>query len=441
MNRKTSALNITGANAKGVAKEVFNSYYELSKDGPSPKTVSALDRERYLNMSYSDISRTFLADTFADMVDCSVKNVAGKRKPHYNTWDRITVPANYFYDGQKELTTTIGRFFIHKFVLQGSGVIAITKYRDIIFKKSTLGDLDNDIGQYYLENKIDRNMFNAYLDRRDTLGYWTNGMLAHTISERMLKPLPEVEKRKAELIEKYKDELDSGNIDVMTKISDDLIAYAKQILKDDPGMDLYDSGDLDFNNNYKNNSILKGAVMNKITNEYDFIGSSFMDGIEIKDIPAHANSILASQYPASIATKDAGYLGKKLLALLQMMEVDEEGTDCGTKNLIPVKITSGNKSNMVYSYISEGDQLLMLDHDNIGQYVGKTVMMRSPMSCINEKICSKCAGKLFYLLGAQHAGLFATQISHADLNLALKAKHNSCIDLYTLDPDSILEDI
>ena len=441
MNRKTSALNITGANAKGVAKEVFNSYYELSRIGEGAKHVSTVDQDRYLNMSYMDINRTFLADTFADMVDSSVKNVSGKHSPRYNTWDKITIPANYFYDGQKEITSTLGRFIINKFVLQGAGLISISGYKDIVFKKSSLGDLDNDVGQYYLENKIDRNTFNLYLDRRDTLGYWTNGMLAHTISERMLKPLPEVEKKKAELIEKYKDELDAGNIDIMTKISDELIAYAKDILKGDPGMDLYDSGDLDFNNNYKNNSILKGAVMNKITNEYDFIGSSFMDGIEIKDIPAHANSILASQYPASIATKDAGYLGKKLLALLQMMEIDEEGTDCGTKNLIPVKITKSNKSNMVYSYINSDGQLLMLDNSNINQYVGKTVMMRSPMSCINEKICSKCAGQLFYLLGAKHAGLFATQISHADLNLALKAKHNSCIDLYTLDPDLILEDI
>ena len=31
-------------------------------------------------------------------------------------------------------------------------------------------------------------------------------------------------------------------------------------------MDLYDSGDLSFENNYKNNAIIKGAVINKITN-------------------------------------------------------------------------------------------------------------------------------------------------------------------------------
>jgi hypothetical protein len=395
MNRKTSALNITGTNSKGVAKEVFNSYYELSKIGEGGKQVSNVDREKYLSMSYSDITRTFLADTFADMVDNTNKVNVSKHKPRYNTWDRITVPANYFYKGQKEVNTTIGRFIINKFVLQGSGIISITGYMDIVFKKSSIGDLDNAVGQYYLEDKIDRNIFDTYLDRRDTLGYWTNGMLAHTISERMLKPLPEIEKKKAELIEKYKDELEAGNIDVMTKISDELIAYAKDILKDDPGMDLYDSGDLDFSNNYKNNSILKGAVMNKLTNEYDFIGSSFMDGIEVKDIPAHANSILASQYPASIATKDAGYLGKKLLALLQMMEIDEPGSDCGTKNLIPFKITKSNKSNIIYTYIDENGQLTMLDHDNIDKYVGKTVMMRSPMSCINDKLCSKCAGQLF----------------------------------------------
>ena len=68
-------------------------------------------------------------------------------------------------------------------------------------------------------------------------------------------------------------------------------------------------------------------------------------------------------------------------------------------------------------------------------------MMRSPESCTSEKICAKCAGNLFYLLGVKHAGLFATQISHADLNLALKAKHNSLINLYTLNPDELIEDL
>lgn len=442
MNNKLYALTISGSNAKVVSREVFNSFYELTKIGNAQKTLSPAYQEKYLNMSPGEITRSFLADIFADTVNNSAgKNNVSKRKSLHNTWDRMTVPANYFYDGHDKIDTTVGRFFANKFVLEGSGTIAQIGYVNDVLNKGSLSDLDNAIGNLYMENNINKNNFNSYLDHRDTMGYWLNGMLAHTISQRMLKPLPEIEKKKAELCKKYEKELASGDLDVMTQISDELVAYAKEILKDDPGMDLYTSGDLDFGNNYRNNAILKGAVQNQITGEFDFISSSFMGGIEIKDVPAHANSILSAQYPASIATKDAGYMGKKLLALLQMMEVDEPGTDCGTKNLIPIKVTKRNKKDLVYTYIEDGGQLQMLTSENVGSYVGKTVKMRSPMSCKNDKICSKCAGELFYLLSATHAGLFSIQISHAALNLGLKAKHNSSIELYTLDPDDIIEDI
>ncbi len=442
MGSKMSVLNITGSNSKVVAKEVFNSLYELTKNGEGGKPIKLSDQDEYLGMGPDMFTRTKLASMFADTImDLNGKNLTGKRSAYHRAWDTMIVPANYFYEGQPEIKTTVGRFVANKYIFEGAGIISETGFIDGVFNKSMLGKIDDNIAQLFMENNIDKNQFNKYIDRRDHLGYWLNGMLAHTISERMLKPLKEVEKKKAELYKKYEKELSSGNIDVMTKVSDELVAYAKEVLKGDPGMDLYDSGDLDFSNNYKNNTILKGAVMNKITNEFDFIGSSFMGGIEIKDIPAHANSILASQYPASIATADAGYLGKKILALLQMMEIDETCEDCGTKNLIPITITENNKNNMLYTYIDQEGQLLMLTRDNVSSYVGKTVKMRSPMSCKNDKICLKCAGMLFTYLGVKHAGLFGVQISHADLNLALKAKHNSLINLYTLNPDDLIEDI
>lgn len=442
MNRKMSALNITGKNSKVVAKEVFNSLYELTKEGPDPKILSDEEQKMLLNMDISDITRSKLCSMFADTVDnSSGTNNVKKKKSKYNTWDKITIPANYFYKDQQKINTTVGRFIANRYILDGSGIISSIGFIDKIWNKGTVGDIDDNVGTLYMEDIIDRSKFNTYLNRRDNLGYWLNGMLAHTISEKMLKPLPEIEKMKAELIKKYEKELAEGNIDVMTQISDELVARAKELLKDDPGMDLYLSGDLDFGNNYKNNSIIKGAVINKLTDEFDFISTSFMDGIEIKDIPAHANSILASQYPASIATADAGYLGKKLMALLQMVEVDDPDSDCGTKNLIPITIKKINKDNLLYTYIEDGGQLIMLTKDNINSYMNKKVRMRSPMSCINDKICSRCASKLFYLLNVKHAGLFGVQISHADLNLALKAKHNSLINLYTLNPDEIIEDI
>lgn len=441
MNAKMSALNITGSNSKVVAKELFNSMFELTKIGKSPKAVLQSEVDRLLAMQPDDITRSYLVYLFADKVNASEKNVTGKHAAKINCWDTMTVPKGYFFEDQPEFKTTIGRFVFNKFILQGAGVIGVTGYIEALFGKKMVGNLDDTIADLYMNDKITRKQFNSYLDHRDTLGYWLNGMLAHTISERMLKPLPEVEKRKAELCKKYAKELEEHNVDVMNMIVDELIAYAKELLKDDPGMDLYDSGDLDFTNNYRSNAIIKGAVINKITGEFDFVPTSFMDGIDIKDLPAHANSILASQYPASIATSEAGYVGKKLIALLQMMEIDYDVEDCGTKNLIPLTITNYNKSFCTNIYINEGGQEKIIDTDNIDSYVGKTVMMRSPMSCCNNKLCKKCAGALFQKLNIKNAGLFASQLSHAALNLGLKAKHNSTVTLYSLDPENLIQDL
>ena len=258
MNEKMSALNITGNNSKSVAKEVFNSLYEMTKDCPqgnTAKAVSVPDRELYLNTAPDDITISFLTNIFADKVD-TTKSKTGTHKCRYNSWDTITVPAKYFYDKQPEIQTTIGRFIVNKFILQGAGIIQSTQYLNKVMNKKAVGSLDTVVGQLYMEDIITREQFNSYLDHRDTLGYWTNGMVAHSISPAMAKPLPAVNKKKEELCKKYEKELEAGDLDIMVKISNELLDYTKEVLKNDPGMDLYDSGDLDFSNNYKNNSVI-----------------------------------------------------------------------------------------------------------------------------------------------------------------------------------------
>jgi len=437
MNQKTSALTISGTNSKVVSKEVLTALYELTKDPGNGKMINEMLTKEYLSYTPKDITLSKLADLFATMPN----GPSGKDVCRHETYDKIKVPADHFFAGQKPMTTTIGRFVLNLFIMQGANIIETTGYVDSVINKKALGALDNEIGYLYKEDAIDRQQFNQYTDRRDTLGYWLAGMLSPTISEKFMKPLPEITKRKAELCEKYKDQIAAGDIDIMTQISDELVAYAKELLKDDPGMEQYLSGELDFGVNYKNNSIIKGAVMNKLTDEFDFIDTSLMDGINVKDIPAHANSILASQYPASIATQGAGYTGKKLIALLQMMQVDDSVLDCGTKRGIPIKITKLNKDDMIDSYIIEGDQIHLLDRHNIDSYIGKTVIMRSPMTCINKKICHHCAGNLFKSLGIVNAGLFGTQISHSALNLGLKAKHVSVVNLHKFNVDDLLVDV
>lgn len=441
MNNKMTALNIDGTNSKCVGKEVADSMYMLTKSGDG-KELSADDQKFLLELDYHNITRGFLAQSFSTYVDCSKtdRNTKGNHC-RWNTFDTMKLPADYFYKGQKAMTTTVGRFIWNKFILEGSGTIGEIGYVNDVVGKSGLGTVDQLIGRVYMEDKIDRKGFNAYINRRDCLGYWLCGMICNSISEKFSKPIPALEKKKAELLKKYEKELEAKDVDTMVKIDAELVAYAKELLKDDPGMDMYYSGDLDFGNNYKNNAIVKGAVLNKITGEFDYISASFMDGIEIKNVPAYANSILASQYPASIATKDAGYNGKKLLALLQMIEVDEPGTDCGSKNLIPLSVSKTNVNMLQYTNIEEGGQIKTMEPTNMKPYIGKVIRMRSPMSCITPKICSVCAGKMFNMLDVEQAGLFGVQISHSDLNLGLKAKHNSVVELAVINPDTLIIDI
>lgn len=442
MKQKTTALTISGTNSKGVAKELYNSMYELTRIGTKIKKVSKEDTDKLLSMKPNEMDLPLFVSLLADTVDLSANGEKNKKKPaKYNAWDMIHIPSNYFYLTHPAMDLTLGRFIFNKFVLQGSDIIKLLKIKNIELNKSTIGKIDNDVSHLLLENKITRDQFNKYTDLRDNLGFWLNSFLAHTISERMLKPLPEIEKKKKELIKKYEKEIAAGDIDVMTKISNELIAYAKELLKNDPGMNLYLSGDLDFGNNYRNNNIIKGAVKNELTGEYDFIDTSFADGFKIKDVPALANGVLSAQYPASIATAQSGYMGKKLLALLQMVQVDKPGTDCGTKQLIPVTVTEVNGPNLLYSIYVENGVEKVFSEDDVKKYLGKQIWMRSPMTCLNTKICSKCAGKLFYLLGIENAGLFSTQVSHASLNLSLKSKHNITVELYNFDPNNIIVDL
>ena len=82
------------------------------------------------------------------------------------------------------------------------------------------------------------------------------------------------------------------------KIENALVAKVKEELKDDVGMDLYVSGARgSIGNNYKNINLIRGAVKNSMTGEFDIIGNSFLDGLKKEDIPAHANTIVQGAYP------------------------------------------------------------------------------------------------------------------------------------------------
>ena len=440
LNSKISALDIEPKNAWVVEDECVTSLFTLTYEKKDAKQVNPEDVKKYLSMPIADMTLNFFINVFGKHTTMDKK--ISDHRVKYRTYDLMTVPANHFYEGQPEIKTTVGRYLYNKFVFVTSDLIKIVKFQNLTLNSKKSEALNRWIGNIYLNDQINRLQYNEYIKRRDILLHWLAGVLSSTVTQAFIKPNKEVEKKRAEVIKKYKDGIDKHDINVINKVEKEMCDFAKEILKDDSGMELYDSGQLSFNNNYKNNFIFKGAARDIIKNKVDFIPQSFSNGFDIKHIPLMSNGLVFAEYQKGVKTQTSGYMGKRIMALLQMMQVDEPGTDCGTKNPIPFLITERNKSTNYYVYIVEDGKLKLLTPENINDYVGKTVMLRSPMSCISPgKICSKCAGEIFYKLDITNIGFFASTISYRFLNYSMKLKHDVSVKLSHVHPDKFIEPV
>lgn len=440
MNSKISALDIEPKNTWVVEDECITASYTLTYNKDDAKPISPEDQKRYLEMPIYDMTLEFFSKTLGKYTTLEKK--ISDHRVKYRTYDLMTVPADHFYKGQPEIKTTLGRYLYNKFTLVTSDIIRIIKYQDQVLTSKKTEALSRYLGNLYLNEQITRKQYNEYIKRRDILLHWLAGVLSSTVTEAFIKPNKEIEKKRDELIKQYADGIAKNDINVINKVEKEATKYAEEILRKDSGMELYDSGQLSFGNNYKNNFIFKGAARNIQTGKVDFIPKSFSNGFDIKHIPLMANGLVFAEYQKGVKTQTSGYMGKKILALLQMMQVDEPGTDCGTKNPIPFLITERNKSTNYYVYIVEDGKLKLLTPENIDQYVGKIVMLRSPMSCISTgKICSKCAGEIFYKLDIQNIGFFASTVNYRFLNYSMKLKHDVSVKLSHINPDNFIEPV
>ena len=204
-------------------------------------------------------------------------------------------------------------------------------------------------------------------------------------------------------------------------------------------MSLYTSGTRgSFDNNYKNLFITRGPVYNPNSGKFQIVKRSFMEGLEKDDIPSYGTEVINGAYPKAMETAVAGYATKKFFAAYQSIVLDSRGSDCKTKAYRVVQLTNKNASRMMYRYIIEGEKLIMLDNSNINSYIGKTVKMRSPLYCTGDKLCSKCAGDLFYRIGIENIGLTTSSVGSSLLKLLMKSFHDSTVKISDIDLNKMI---
>lgn len=349
-----------------------------------------------LAMEPEDFSLEFLRDIFAVYY--------GETAPKFETTHKITVPPGRLHN-DKAIETTLGRYIFNLLALPEKYLKKYGFYNNQLNKKN-LEKLENTLGLMVLNDEITTQEMGKYLDYGEWLGMGCAYFLNPTMNYDINLPIKEVIDRRDELFEKYKDEIRRGESSAAEIIEKELIQLAREKIKEknNPAYDFFESGVSKFENNYKKTSIMCGAIENPYTKKLDILKSNYTDGVDPREFPKFSNLTLTGGHSRGVATKTSGYQAKKIRNACQGIVLDDAGSDCNTKYTLDIIIPEELKSLFTYRYVLDTNgKLVMLDENNIDNYVNKKIKMRSPMFCKGENICNKCAGELFYKMGVKNA--------------------------------------
>ena len=382
-----------------------------------------------IKMPVVDISVDFLQKYFAKSYDKGLK----KELPAmFNFTDPVKLRANELLKNTA-CTTTLGRVIFNKVIL--SEFPNVFTYLNVPVTEKQLGALEEVISDAFLEDKINFDQIADYFNRIQFLGLAPHSFICGSFTPNTVTPLPGVMALRKKLLAQYKEELAGPESTVYAlKIEKALKEEARKELKNDPGMDLYDSGARgSFDNNYKNMMIMRGPVWNPLTQKFDVLDTSLMEGISKEQIPSYGTQVTSGAYPKAKGTRDAGYMGKKLMASMQSSVVDEKGSDCGSKRYRVMLLTQKNFADVKYRYFLSGNSLKLLTPEIGKQYYGKIIKLRSPLYCRSSHLCNKCIGELPYLLGIKNVGITTSAISSSYLNTLMKSFHDATVHSTKID--------
>ena len=370
--------------------------------------------------------------------------------PRFNPYDKIVIPKGLYgadpitikldsgttikRPGKKnknEFTTTVGLWLFNKMFIEP--LSDVLGYYNESITADVYDDINKELSYALLEERITIQELKDFIMQSQVLMSCASSICpSHTMN--MLLITNDAEKKKKELEKKYAKELAAGDLTAMKAIEDELIAFAKDKLKDEESVDMYNSGARSsWGNNFKNMYLIKGPV--KLTDEsYHYVHASYISGLDKEDFAATNDSAVGGPYSRSRMTALGGFDERRCLRATQHIKILPKGSNCGTKKYITVTLTNKNIKDWMYSFIIEGSKLVELTSENRDKYIGKTVKMRYSSLCESKNgICEACTGTLMRRLNIDNAGLVAMVMMSSVKNKAMSAFHDSSLDLAVMD--------
>lgn len=331
-----------------------------------------------------------------------------------------------------DVKTCMGNYMINR-TLFNDNVVKIVGYVNKRFNSDTIEEVESKLAKALLNDKITVPDLIYYMDRIQFFGFSLSSAFAPSLTEKTVFMPESVFKEKARLIKE-----NIANINdpmVSTDIQKQIIKKAKEVIgKDDPGMDLYESGSkASFGNNFAKIFLMNGSMLDMETGDFKTSTSSYFEGVTKSEMDLYANAMVEGCYAKGVGTQQGGYLVKKYNAAFQSVVLDKPKTDCGTQKTLAVSLTKDNHKMFLYRYIKEGQKKVLIDEDNIKNYINKNIQLYDPLFCVGNKICNKCAGEIYYKLGIENIGLTASKVCSSIMNKSLKKFHDRSLKIHEVD--------
>lgn len=338
----------------------------------------------------------------------------------------------------KDITSTIGNLFFNYCCIVNSFGNKIP----YIEGKANINALEDTIAKLLIDNPKDGKekdpttnfiYVDEYVKFSNSLLYITNftQLCVWGATEKVLTPPPGLKEFRESLLKKYEGRLHDPTIVAM--IDKELTDYDNQYLKGDPGENFLLNGSKP-KTARKRLYLMYGAEKGfGMSTDVELVKSSLNEGWELDKFPVMNDALRAGSYNRGAETQLGGEAVKWLMRASSNINIEID--DCGTKLGKPFKVDETNKNKLIgFSILTEEGSKLIKEDTDVGIYLGKTVLVRSPMYCKVEKTdyCKACVGEKL-AMNPTGGSLAITEYGSKMMNIFMSAMHTKAMTLAKYD--------
>lgn len=318
-------------------------------------------------------------------------------EPPFNFLEAIDLEPGDFPNVKEKMTVSLGNLFFNLCSIIpafGSkmdfvkGEVKIEKIEAAIAKRLKSTPKEGEV-------RSDEDLYvDEYLVFRDSFSYLVEFTQICTVAltPKAITQAPGTIELRKKLVKEYEGRLDDPV--VVAKIEAELMKHDAEYLKGDPS------------ENFLITKKSRTTARKKLFLDYgadagltksfkvDFIQKSLSEGWDVSKMPTMINALRAGSYDRGAETALGGEAVKWLYRASSNVNILD--TDCGSRLGIAINVNEHNKNKLVkMRIITQSSTKLVEDEKDAEQYLGKRLMVRSPMYCKLPKTdyCRYCVGE------------------------------------------------